>query len=157
MTLKQHVIASGITSVYYGYISRCWLGAAVCFLSGIFIDLDHWLDYCWLKKRICWSFKELEHYCYHSDKEERIYLWFHSYELLLVLWAVTFLVLPDSVWIGFVFGMTVHILLDQIFNGVYPWAYFWFCRAKYGFPHKIFFKKMFEQDILKIGNEASQV
>jgi len=155
MTLKQHIIASGITSAYYAYVSHSWLGAAACFLSGIFIDMDHWVDYCWIKKKICWSLKELEDYCYHGNKEDKIFLFLHSYELLLTLWAAAFLFFNDPVWIGLVFGMTVHILLDQIFNGVYPWAYFLFYRAKHGFPHKIFFKKMFENDILKDSRELS--
>jgi len=156
MTLGQHIMVSGITSAYYAYVSRSWAAAVVCFFSGVLIDLDHWVDYCWTKKKICWSLKELEDYCYHGNKEDKIYLFLHSYELLLVLWAAVFLFLNDPVWIGLVLGMTVHILLDQIFNGVYPWAYFWFYRAKHGFPHKIFFKEIFERDILRINNETSK-
>jgi len=155
MRLKYHVLASTVTSAVYGYFFHSWTGTLACFFSGILIDLDHVLDYQIIKKKFWITLKELEDYCFHN-REGRIYLIFHSYELLLILWVTTQF-FSNPTWVGLIFGMTVHMLFDQFTNGTHPLAYFWCFRARYGFLHKIFFKEIFERDILRVSNETSKV
>ena len=97
---------------------------------------------------MCRSFKELKDFCL-KDKSGKIFLIFHSYELMAVFWAVILYFHPSVVWFGLAFGMSVHLLLDQIFNPIYPLAYFLVYRMKLGFPKAIFFNeglvKEFEQ------------
>ncbi|MEA3346558.1 MAG: hypothetical protein U9Q21_00520 [Candidatus Auribacterota bacterium] len=146
MTFYQHTIASGITSLVFMAISRSSMGAFACFISGIFLDLDHLIDYILRKKRICFRLSELENFCT-NEKEGKLYLFLHNYELLVVLWVLTFLFFNHPIWVGLLFGMSVHLLLDQIYNQVHPLAYFWFYRAKAGFPQKIFFKEDYIKDV----------
>ena len=145
MTPNQHLVASTVTAGIFGAVTRSWEGTLVCFLSGIFIDLDHLLDFYWIKKRMCWSLKELCDFCL-KGREGKIYLIFHSYELMAVLWIIVLLFFVNPIGLGLMFGLTVHMFLDQIGNPVYPGAYSWFCRRRFGFQKKIFFKDDFLKD-----------
>jgi len=88
---------------------------------------------------MCWTLQELEKFCY-TPTDGKVYLILHSYELLWALWGVALFVAPHPVWIGILLGMTVHVLLDQLFNRTHIFAYFWFYRAWFGFPHKVFYR-----------------
>ena len=142
MTPAQHLVASTLTAAGFGAVTKSIPGSLVCFLSGIFIDLDHILDFYWAKKRMCWSLKELQDYCL-NERSGKIYLIFHSYELLSMLWVIILIFFPNPIGMGLVVGLTVHMILDQLVNPIYPWAYFWFYRSRLGFPKKIFFKEDF--------------
>jgi hypothetical protein len=149
MSPVKHIAASGVTSLVFYFLTRSWIASLVCFLSGIFIDIDHLFDYYRDKKKMCWSLRTLDHYCFH-EREGKIYLVFHSYELLAVLWIVLAVLLHfQPLAFGLIFGMTVHVLFDQFTNPTYPLAYFWFCRRKFGFPKKIFFKEDFAREFLR--------
>ena len=137
MMLGKHVIASGLTSAFFLFLTKSWGGAIACFVSGILIDLDHLLDYCIIKKRMCWSLDTLKAFC--TDKTGKIYLVLHSYELMIILWAAMIYLKATGIWLGLLYGMSVHILLDQLTNPIYPLAYFWFYRLKLGFPKVVFF------------------
>ena len=139
MTPVKHVVASGVTSVLFAFLTRSWVGTMACFLSGIFIDLDHLLDYCIFRKKMCWSIKELEDFCF--ERTGKIYLILHSYELMAILWVTVYYFGMQPVWFGIIFGMSVHMLLDQIINPVHPLAYFLFYRLKIGFTKAIFFNE----------------
>ena len=145
MTPSKHVVASGITSAGFAFITQSLPGAVACFLSGIFIDLDHLLDFYLIKRKMCWSLRELHDFCL-NIKTGKIYLVFHSYELMAVLWISAYFY-PNSIWIGCLFGMSVHLLLDQVSNPIYPWAYFLLYRMQLGFPKKIFFHEDFIQEL----------
>lgn len=153
MTLKQHIVVSGVTSAAFAYFSRSWPGAMACFLSGILIDLDHFWDYCIIKGKICWSVKQLEDYCF-KEKAGKSYLILHSYELLVVLWIAVSFLKSDSVLLGFLLGMTVHMIFDQFVNPVCPLAYFLLYRAWFGFPKIIFLKDEFVEYLKKGGRHA---
>ncbi len=139
MRLSNHIIASGLTSMAFGAVTKSWPGALVCFFSGILIDSDHFWEFYIHKKRWCFNLTELERFCQHG-KVDRFYLILHSYELLLVLWAAISLFHLPVVWVGLVFGMTVHLIFDQFTNPIWPLAYFWFYRRSLGFPPWMFMK-----------------
>jgi len=53
MKLRSHVIASIIFSTLFFVVFKSWKIAAVSFLSGILIDVDHVFDYFWeFRKRL---------------------------------------------------------------------------------------------------------
>lgn len=142
MTLEKHIVLSGVTTAIFSYFSQSWPGLAACFLGGVFIDLDHFLDYCIIKRRICLSVKKLEDYCL-KEKSGKLYLILHSYELLLAGWIITSFFNPNPIFLGLLFGLTVHMIFDQLLNPVYPMAYFLTYRAWFGFPKKVFFSDNF--------------
>jgi len=142
----KHIIASGATSLFFYALTNSWTGSVACFFGGIVIDVDHLLDFYCDKKRMCWSLKEMNRFCL-DERHGKMYMVFHSYELLVVLWVVLVVVLHfEPIAFGFVFGMSARILFDQFTNAVYPLAYFWFCRRRFGFTKKIFFGEDFARE-----------
>ena len=138
MMLTGHVIASSVTSLAFYGVVQSWPATLACFLSGILIDLDHVVDY-WLIRKMHCSYKELKEFCL-TDRKEKVYLFFHSIELLALLWAAYFYYSMNIIWLGVLTGLSVHMLFDQLTNDVYPATYFIIYRFKRGFPKSIFFK-----------------
>jgi hypothetical protein len=153
MTFQKHIIVSGVTSALFFSMTHSWVGGMSCFLSGILIDVDHQLDFYLHRKRICLSLKELMHFCL-KERTGKMYLIFHSYELMVFWWLVAVFLHFDPVWLGMALGMSVHMLFDQLTNPVYPWAYFWFCRRRFQFNKKIFFNDDFLEE-LKLAHKNS--
>lgn len=134
---SRHVVASGLVSVVFLSLTKSVPGAIACFFAGVLIDLDHALDFLVIKKRICRSLDELKVFCADSN-EKRIYLWLHSYEILAILWAGALVFGSPIAYTGILWGMTIHLLLDQLTNPIHPLSYFLIYRAKLGFPKDIF-------------------
>lgn len=128
----SHVTISLATSVLIYAWFRSLLAAVICFLSGILLDLDHILEYLTLKERKL-SLKIF----YYSDlakEKERLYLIFHSFELILFLWWTIHKFSLNLFWIAFAIGISTHLILDLIRNPVKsPLTYFLFYRLIKGF------------------------
>ena len=139
MMLSGHIVASSVTSFAFYGVTKSWPATLACFLSGIFIDLDHVVDYCLIKRKWHCSFKQLKDFCL-NDRQSKVYLFFHSIELLALLWAAYFYYDMDVIWLGVLVGLSVHMALDQLTNDVYPATYSFIYRLKLGFPKRIFFK-----------------
>ena len=136
----NHVIISGGVTAAFAYWVQSLPGVIACFLSGIFIDLDHHLDYLIVRKKIPFSYNKLVDYL-KNDHKAPIYLFFHSYELLALLWLGIFYLNLDVVWLGIAVGCTTHILCDEFANPLRPLAYFLTYRIWHKFNRKMFFKK----------------
>ncbi len=135
-----HTAASGIISLIFASITKSLGGSIVCFLSGILIDIDHLIDFWIAKKKIILSYKGLFSFCA-WEKEGKLYLIFHSLELLMALWLAIFLLNLNIVWVGFVIGLTFHLLLDWFSNPLRPWVYFFFYRVKHGFAKEFIYSR----------------
>ena len=130
-----HVIAStAISAGLFGWL-KSWPATIACFLSGIFIDLDHHVDYFLSEKRMPKSFRELVEFC-EKNPTGKLYLIFHFYELLAFLWAGIYFLRLGDVWVGMAVGLTTHMIFDQITNPLKPLAYFMFYRIKHQFNRK---------------------
>jgi hypothetical protein len=136
MTLKTHATSSAILAVSVYTLSNSWVMTFAAFLSGIFIDLDHLIDFLIFSGEKL-SMKNLFGWC-HSRWERSIFT-FHSYELYLL--AFTFnLYFPSPMLTGVLLGTGLHLLLDQIGNrycletgAIPPLFYFTSYRAAKGF------------------------
>lgn len=135
MSPTQHTVASGVTSAIFYAVHPSWSATAICFLSGIFIDLDHVLDLYLYKKRLFLGLNDLFNFC-GREKGGKLYLILHSYELLVLFWIAIFMFRLDINWLGLGVGLSVHLILDQIFNPMMPLAYFLLYRFKCGFIKK---------------------
>ena len=51
MRARYHVIASAGISLGFQAATHSWPAALGCFLSGILIDTDHYLEYCLFRKK----------------------------------------------------------------------------------------------------------
>ena len=135
MSPVSHAVISAVTSVAFGYMTKSCPGAWVCFLSGIFIDLDHHLDYYLNKKELPLNYKKLLSFC-EKEKAGKPYLILHSYELLLLLGFWIYYLHLGPLWGGLAVGITVHMIADQFCNPVRPLGYFLIYRIRHGFSRE---------------------
>ena len=123
MRARYHVIVSAGVSLGVQAYFNSWPATTTCFLSGILIDLDHFLDYYIEKKTIPFRYKDLVDFCI-DFKGKKVFLLLHSYELLIMLWLLIYLLHLDLAWIGFAIGVTIHMAFDQFTNPIKPLFYF---------------------------------
>ena len=132
MTLKHHlVISTGVTAIFSIW-AKSVPALAACFLSGIFIDLDHHLDYFIVHRRIPLSYKKLYDF-FSDDAYPKVFILFHSWEALAGFWYLIGILKLDAVWIGSAVGITAHMICDQMANPLKPLGYFLVYRIKNGF------------------------
>ena len=131
MRPTTHAIISASISTGLIYFLKSYPAALACFLSGVFIDIDHYLDYFLARKKFT-TYKELNEFCDH-DTNWKLYLFFHSYELILLFWWAIFYWNLNLFWGGIAIGMTTHMICDQFANPIKPLAYLFIYRWKYKF------------------------
>ena len=142
----HHVmISGGVSTLFAIWVESVWAIGA-CFLSGIFIDLDHHFDYMISRKELPLSYKKLLDFL-EKDHSTKLYLFLHSHELLLLFWMAIFYFSLGEVWIGVAVGFTTHILCDEIANPFRPLAYFLTYRIKHQFNRKMLFKESFFDNV----------
>ncbi len=146
MSPTKHTIASGVVSTAFFFATHSWEGTLACFLSGIFIDLDHIIDFWIAKNRFPFRYKDLYSFCA-FEKSGKLYLLFHSWELLSSLWLLCIFFKMDPVWLGFTVGITTHMIFDAFTNSLRPLAYFMVYRIKHDFSKAAAFP---EEDYKKL-------
>jgi hypothetical protein len=146
MKPAHHVIISGGVSAILAIWVKSPPAILACFLSGIFIDLDHYLDYYLERKELPLSYRKLVDFC-NNDHKSKLRLPLHSYELLLLLWISVFYFSLGVFWVGVAIGLTTHIICDEIFNPLRPLSYFLIYRIRHGFNRKMIFKKGYFNEI----------
>ena len=131
----NHIIISiGVSVGLYLYF-HSFLAAFISFLSGVFIDIDHVLDYI-LHGKI--SLHLVDYYLFSLEKQfSKIFLFFHSFEVIILFWIVISYFKLNLYWICLCIGLTQHLILDSIFNNlnqfISPHAYFFIYRLIKGF------------------------
>ena len=141
-----HISISTVLSLIFLVYFQSVMAAISCLICGVLIDLDHHLDYFLAKHEIPWHYRDLVYFGA-TDKNHKMYLWFHSYESLILLWGAIYYFNLDIVWVGAAVGMTVHVLCDQFYNPLHPMVYFLTYRVAQNFSKdkllaKDFFKKV---------------
>lgn len=135
MKPSAHIAISAGLGVGLFLTLQSWMAAVSCFFWGVFIDLDHFVDYYVAKKKIPFKYKELDTYGCH-DKHGKLYLFLHSFEMLALLWVIVFYSQGNEALFGAAVGLTAHMLCDQWKNPLRPWGYFLIYRIKHGFERK---------------------
>jgi len=123
MKPSQHVVFSAGLALGVEAAMHSWPASLGCFLSGVLIDLDHHLDYCLVHKKFPFKYQDLVHFCWDA-KVTKLYLFFHAYEYLFVLWLSILILHLGKIWTGVAIGLTAHIVCDQFTNPVRPMFYF---------------------------------
>lgn len=128
MRASYHIAASAGIALGLQVTMHSWPASLGCFCSGVLIDIDHYLEYYLHKKDFPFRYKDLYDFCMFS-KDNKVYLVFHAYEYLFVLWFLIYLFHPGMVWLGVALGLTAHLVLDQFTNPIKPLFYFITFRA----------------------------
>ncbi len=115
-------------------------GAIGCFTVGVFIDLDHFHDYLVHSRFRPASLKQFFDVC-HNMKLSKLYLVFHSYEIILLLFLAGFLTGWSDLTIGITTGFIVHLVVDELTNkkkyALNPLFYFFIYRLIKGFSKEL--------------------
>ena len=118
MKFSHHVAVSTIISSILYVLFKSWSLTIASFLSGIFLDLDHYIDY------LCeygspFNMKKFFN-CIYKENLKKIYLFFHGWE-----WSIFLLIMSwMSDWnhwiVGVMIGYGHHMVLDALFNTNWP-------------------------------------
>ena len=118
MRLRNHVLLSaGLGGILYG-VTRSPVAAGCCFVAGVLPDADHVLDF-WVYKRKITLTREIFHGFY--KRFGKIYIWFHSIELLIPLAIVTYFFRIAG--LGLLIGFLAHLIADFLSYELQPLAY----------------------------------
>lgn len=140
MRLRHHIIISFAASTLIYFSWRSFSAALVSFFSGVFIDLDHLLDYLLKYKKL-----NLRHFFAVFEPQrsgfDTYYLPLHSFELIIIFWLIVYKFSLGLFWSAFALGMTQHMAADFLKNRhLKAYFYFLLCRWAYGFSGKQLFK-----------------
>jgi hypothetical protein len=145
MKPRVHVVASIVGGVLIWIFLGSWLAAVCSVLSGVLVDLDHVIEYFWIRRR--WvSIKDFYEF-WMSYKEPRVYLFFHGIEYMLLLGIAAWLGWAPAITGGLAFGLLHHLCIDQFGNGVRPAGYFFLVRWAWKFKSERIFV---DRDIVSI-------
>ena len=131
MRVRAHITTSIILSAILYLIFKSIPMSISAFLSGVLIDLDHVLE-CYMNFGPRFNMFNTIKVC-ESCQLKKAHLFLHSYELLLILAFVIYWQNLGQIWYGIAIGLTMHILLDMMFNCLYPNSLFFVKRWKVGF------------------------
>ncbi|MFA5043121.1 MAG: hypothetical protein WC381_09225 [Kiritimatiellia bacterium] len=139
MQVSKHVVVSVIVSALVWWWLRSSVAALACFLMGVFIDLDHIVDFLYNHRRHL----RLRRFfaAFEFEILENIFVFLHSWEFALV-WLALLLCVPDvrrPLALGLFVGFVTHLALDNIFNRHARWAYFLLYRLRHGFAGKYYY------------------
>lgn len=137
MRLSEHIGVSFSLSTIIFALTKNYLFALSSFLSGVFIDFDHFFDY-FKSEGFKLDLNDFFHRC-ENFGVKKFYLLLHSYELLLLFGLIISLTSYNSLTLGILLGFSQHLLLDQIFNGAQPFGYFLIYRWWNGFSGEYVF------------------
>ena len=139
MKAKAHVYAS-LAAGGAAYAATASPPVAIsCLLSGIFLDVDHLLDF-YLLSGERFTVKGFISWC-DDVRWTRIYLFLHSYELYLLL-ALAARLLASEVLTGILLGAGLHLAMDQAGNvRLNKWFYFLTFRYRSGFKKALLLRE----------------
>ncbi len=135
MLPSRHIIASLPLGAAVGFFTESLFAGLLCFLTGIFVDIDHIIDYIIHYGLKAFNFKEAYRCCRNMANPEeeggirKLYLFFHAAEFAILLW-VGFTFFRNIYLLSIALGYTGHIILDVAANRIKPSAYFITLRIK---------------------------
>ncbi|MBP7216723.1 MAG: hypothetical protein KBA46_05495 [Candidatus Omnitrophica bacterium] len=124
MKPRYHIVWSLVISSVFYHIYASGLAFVVSLCAGIFIDVDHFLDY-FLQEKVTLRVDKV--FCWCAERRfKHMLILLHSLELVILIWVFIYVFQLNLLWVALALGLTQHLVLDMIFNGkvVYSHAYF---------------------------------
>lgn len=154
MSPISHIIVSFSAGAGVWFFAKSLYAGLVCFIAGIFLDLDHIIEYV-----IHYGWKDLSpgkvyQTCEQTTRQEgerqfpKLYLLFHSGEVAILLW-IGALYIKNLYLIIIALGYSMHMAMDCIGNPMYVYSYFIIWRMIKGFAPEMLFRKQSGQTIFK--------
>jgi hypothetical protein len=114
MKLHHHVAFSTTISVFLFLVFKSWYLSVTCLLSGILIDLDHFIDY-YREQGINLDIKNFFTIC-ENAQFERVFLVLHGWEWILLCAAAGWVSGWNPLVTGVAIGLGQHLILDAFYN-----------------------------------------
>ncbi|OGW85460.1 MAG: hypothetical protein A2987_02730 [Omnitrophica bacterium RIFCSPLOWO2_01_FULL_45_10] len=134
-----HVGVSGLVSILVGAYFKSFGCAILSFVAGVFVDLDHVLDY-YLNHGFTLQASKIYYACLEFNLK-RIYILLHSYEVIILFWVWLFLRGQGNLYTAIAIGMTQHVVFDQLTNPLDGLGYFLTYRIIKGFDKNLLIKE----------------
>lgn len=114
MRLHHHTAFSVILSGILYLMFKSWAMSLSCLISGIFIDIDHFID---VIREHGWHVRVRSFFrlC-HENQFDQILLLFHGWEWLALLGVSTWLTNWNPWMTGAFIGLGAHLILDAFHN-----------------------------------------
>jgi hypothetical protein len=139
MKLEHHITLSAVISGVLFGIYQSWSLSVCSFISGVFIDVDHLIDY-FGAYGLCIRPQEIMSYFY-EEKHDKIILIFHGWEWLSGLFLLT-VMSGFNPWVtGVMVGYSHHIISDFLYNRTTLISYSLIYRWKKGFISEVIFPR----------------
>lgn len=125
MRLQYHVAISTLIAGVLHLFFKSWAVTISCFMTGIFIDLDHFIDY-FREKGWRLNIRDFFETC-HTGQFERIMLLWHGWEWMALL-GISAWLSHWNPWItGAFIGYGQHMIVDALSNSntVKSYSLFW--------------------------------
>ena len=125
---RHAAVSLGISAVLW-FFTRNVFAASVAFATGVLVDIDHLIEYAIHYGWRDFSIKEFYQICKRthlkntSRRFKKLYLIFHSYEIVILLWVAALLI-KNIYLVAFALGYSGHLILDGIGNPFHPCSYF---------------------------------
>lgn len=111
MKARYHVALSAALSLPFLFVGKRWM-ALTCLLFGIFIDVDHQLDFYLLFGRFTLNVTELSEKLKEHNKPA-FFCPLHSCEFIILLALLSYWF---DMFIGAALSVTAHLITDILFN-----------------------------------------
>ena len=141
-----HAATSLTLGAILWFFTRSFYAGLLCFASGVFIDLDHAIEFMIHHDWRNFTIRNMFTACEHTEKQEgylkfnKVYLIFHSVELLLLLWI--FAIITKNIYLMAVaLGCSVHLAMDYMSNARHFYSYFITARIVKKFSTEKLFRK----------------
>ena len=122
-----HILASFILGLVIFYFSKSLFAGFLVLLSGVFIDLDHLMDFWASAPENAFSIKQFYHMDKHleSKGDHYTFILLHSWEIIIVLTILVFSYY-NIYLASIVLGVLVHLIMDtfNLKKTDHPFTYF---------------------------------
>lgn len=146
MKLQNHIALSLPASIAIYAVSRSAPMAVASFLSGVFIDLDHIFDFV-REHGFRWD-AGFFFYSFSNNLYRKVVVPLHAWELVALLALGAIVLHGNGVVIGILVGFSLHLVADQMTNGIRGGGYFFMYRMAKGF--------VFSRIFIREGNLADR-
>ena len=133
MQSRYHIMLSLLLSLGLFFMINDPFAAITCFLIGVFMDVDHLVDYWMITGKLTTNTSELLETI---GPHERVYIPLHSWELLLTLMILNPIYPP---LFGSTIGFLYHMLADLITNNATLEGYLFIYRVNTGWRKELVF------------------
>ncbi len=131
-----HFVTSSILAVVIFLITRSLSASLLVVLVGVFIDLDHLIDFWAMKPKNPFSVRDFLDCEKYNEQRKYIFIFAHAWEWVIALLVLGYLLAWPLLLTALTLTITLHLLLDiynVITKAVPWWTYSFILRAIKGF------------------------